>query len=291
MPQYQYNGVRINATKRRSSPQKNKAWARTVTHDGKKRTVHYADPDMPMRRNNPEARKNFLSRHNCAAKRDPFTPGFWACYDWQNVDEESEVIMSKDNLNEQRDTARRPSFEGTETISWGDVAKTFEAYRDGVCSGVAGEDPPATIGDASQELKTCIASKSLLGDAQAETFDEVLFFPVVNPETNRLNRGALNAVLSGRGAAADISAGALESAQEMARGLRDSEFSDGTEETETQEADYAAMVMHFNTALEHLAALGDMLAMMQGEPESDRDEPMDAAGDTESMHGDESVSE
>ena len=93
---YQYNGVRVRASRRRSSDRDNKAWARTVKRGDSERVVHYADPDMPMRRNNPEARANFLARHNCDSKKDPFAPGFWACYDWENTNEEGTMDVTQE---------------------------------------------------------------------------------------------------------------------------------------------------------------------------------------------------
>lgn len=84
---YTYNGVTCQATGRRSSDRDNKAYVRTVRYKGSERLVHYADPNLPMRRNNPEARRNFLARHNCSSKKDPLKAGFWACYDWANTDE------------------------------------------------------------------------------------------------------------------------------------------------------------------------------------------------------------
>lgn len=87
--EYTYNGVTVRATGRRSSDRDDKAWERTVLEDGEEYLVHYADPDMPMRRNNEEARASFNSRHSCDEKTDPRAPGFWACYDWNNPDEKS----------------------------------------------------------------------------------------------------------------------------------------------------------------------------------------------------------
>lgn len=86
---YTYNGVSVQATRRRSSTRDDKKYMRTVMIDGKERLVHYGDPDMPMQRDNKERRANFLSRHSCSEKKDPSKPGFWACYDWKNTAEES----------------------------------------------------------------------------------------------------------------------------------------------------------------------------------------------------------
>jgi 2'-5' RNA ligase len=87
MPTYTYNGVTVTATGRRPSTRDDKKYMRTVTRDGKDYLIHYGDPDMPMRRSNPQARANFLSRHSCSTKKDPLSPGYWACLDWSRTDE------------------------------------------------------------------------------------------------------------------------------------------------------------------------------------------------------------
>lgn len=56
--------------------------------------MHYGDPNMEMQRDNPERREAFLTRHSCDTKKDPFAPGFWACYDWENTDEKSADMKS-----------------------------------------------------------------------------------------------------------------------------------------------------------------------------------------------------
>lgn len=86
---YTYNGVTVTATRRRPSTRDDKKYMRTVTVDGKDYLVHYGDPNLDMQRDNPERRANFLARHNCSAKRDPKSPGFWACLDWQRTDEKT----------------------------------------------------------------------------------------------------------------------------------------------------------------------------------------------------------
>lgn len=126
-----------------------------------------------------------------------------------------------------RQNARRPDYDGTEQSSWGNVPKTFQNFRDGFYENTDAEkpdDPPTDVDQAPAAMKRWIASKSLLGSAGAEEWGDLLFFPVVNPSTNKLNRGALTAVLSGRGAQADISADQLDSARNMARNLLRDEF-------------------------------------------------------------------
>jgi len=130
---------------------------------------------------------------------------------------------------EVRSTARTPEYDGVEDTSWGDVDKSLSAYIAGYNKNGGGSEEGSTIADISAACKSWIASKSLLGEASAETADDLIFFPVVNPSSNKLNLGALRAVLSGRGAQADISSSTLDSARAKAQSLLD-------ENTETSEA-------------------------------------------------------
>ena len=45
--------------------------------------VRFGDPDMEIRRDNPEARSNFRKRHDCANKKDRTTAGYWSCWQWR----------------------------------------------------------------------------------------------------------------------------------------------------------------------------------------------------------------
>lgn len=44
--------------------------------------VNFGDPDMEIKRDDPESRKNFRARHNCDDKTDITTPGYWSCRMW-----------------------------------------------------------------------------------------------------------------------------------------------------------------------------------------------------------------
>lgn len=91
MPRYTYNGVTVTATARRTSTRDDKKYMRTVTVDGKDYLVHYGDPNMEMKRDDPERRKAFLERHSCSTKKDPLSPGYWSCLDWDRTDEGTTV--------------------------------------------------------------------------------------------------------------------------------------------------------------------------------------------------------
>lgn len=121
--------------------------------------------------------------------------------------------------------ARKPKYDGTESTSWQSVKKTLQAFIAAYNSNEGTDiDAGAPVNELPQAAKTWIAGNSLLGDPSAETVEDLIFFPVVNPTTGALNAGALRAVLSGRGASADIPDAAKESAQAQARSLLESEF-------------------------------------------------------------------
>ena len=121
----------------------------------------------------------------------------------------------------QRDTARDPTFHGTETSEeqpWGEVSKDLQDWVDAL--GFKAE----SVADLSADQKDTIAAHTLLGDADADSWNELSFFPVVNPNNSNLNEGALNAVRGGRGAQADIPEDAYDSAEETAAQLLADEF-------------------------------------------------------------------
>jgi len=47
--------------------------------------VRYGDPNMTIKKSNPERRKSFRARHNFDAvekKKDVFTASYWSCKNW-----------------------------------------------------------------------------------------------------------------------------------------------------------------------------------------------------------------
>ena len=132
----------------------------------------------------------------------------------------------EDNI---RSTARTPIYSGTESSSW--TAPTLSKMIDGYVKHTGKPKPESTaVKDLPSEVKTWIANRTLLGDATADTEADLIFFPCVNPSTDKLNEGALRAIISGRGAQANIPKATLNSAQAKARSLLEKEFGMATQE-------------------------------------------------------------
>ena len=118
-------------------------------------------------------------------------------------------------------TARTPDYSGTSTGEWSRPRFEDFGFEEG------------SVNDLTDEQKRRVASISLLGDPQADSFSEMTFFPVVDADGD-LYENALDAVLGGRGAQADIPADALESARAKARSLLESEFDRDLEQEQAQ---------------------------------------------------------
>ena len=138
-----------------------------------------------------------------------------------------------------RSQSRTPDYSGTTTSEWN--APTLSDYK----AAYDGEADFDGVTDAPSEFTTFVANHTLLGEATGETFDDVSFFPVVVPSSGSLNANALRAVLSGRGAQADISESALESARSTAGDLLRDEFGADVE-TNTADSSSGAQAGHAN---------------------------------------------
>lgn len=77
----------IRASAQKKSTRKDKKYMRTVTETRnwkvvRKKTVHYWDPNMTIKKSNPARKKSFNARHKCSSKKDKFSAGYWSCKNW-----------------------------------------------------------------------------------------------------------------------------------------------------------------------------------------------------------------
>ena len=85
------------------------------------------------------------------------------------------------------------TYDGTEVKEWGGVNKNLQAFIRGFNRFTNNNiDEETEVGTLSKEAKEWISKKSILGSSEAETFEDLIYFPVVNPETNKLNKNALD---------------------------------------------------------------------------------------------------
>lgn len=59
--------------------------------------VNFGDPNMEIKRDNPERRKSFRARHKCAQAKDRTTPKYWSCKMWSKTPVSKMVAESLDS--------------------------------------------------------------------------------------------------------------------------------------------------------------------------------------------------
>jgi hypothetical protein len=85
MPKYQGKSVKLNSPSRIGKGEPGygrKKFKVFVNDNGKVKKVMFGDPNMEIRKDNPEARKSFRARHKCDTAKDKTTPRYWSCKMW-----------------------------------------------------------------------------------------------------------------------------------------------------------------------------------------------------------------
>lgn len=84
----EYNGKKVKL----NDPIRNPSGSRKKFHvfvkdptSEKIKKVQFGDPNMEIKRDNPERRRNFRARHKCDSEsaKDRTKPKYWSCYQWR----------------------------------------------------------------------------------------------------------------------------------------------------------------------------------------------------------------
>jgi hypothetical protein len=76
--EYQGRKVKLNKPIRGGS----KKFYVYVKDGDKVKKVSFGDPDMKIKKSDPERRKSFRARHNCDTAKDKTTARYWSCKKW-----------------------------------------------------------------------------------------------------------------------------------------------------------------------------------------------------------------
>ena len=85
MAKYRNKTVKLNSPSRitKGQPSYGRKKFQVYVKDGSKtKRVTFGDPNMKIRKNNPEARKSFRARHKCATPGPKTKARYWACKKW-----------------------------------------------------------------------------------------------------------------------------------------------------------------------------------------------------------------
>jgi hypothetical protein len=100
----EYQGEKVTLNKPRRLQGQSKKFEVFVQSGDKVKRVTFGDPNMEIRRDNPEARANFRSRHSCDTAKDKTSARYWSCRMWEantSVDEmkkniEGQILKTDD---------------------------------------------------------------------------------------------------------------------------------------------------------------------------------------------------
>ena len=81
--EYQGKKVTLNNPIRTSENPNKKFKVYVKNEKGKVVVVRFGDPKMGIQRDNPERRKSFRARHNCADPGPKWKARYWSCYQWR----------------------------------------------------------------------------------------------------------------------------------------------------------------------------------------------------------------
>lgn len=68
--------------KPKRTPGASKKFAVLAKKDDQVKIVRFGDPNMEIKKDNPERRKSFRARHKCDTATDKFSARYWSCKKW-----------------------------------------------------------------------------------------------------------------------------------------------------------------------------------------------------------------
>lgn len=82
--EYEGKKVTLNDPIRTSEVPGKKFKVYTKNDKGNVVKVNFGDPDMEIKRDDPESRKRFRARHNCDNPGPKWKARYWSCYQWRS---------------------------------------------------------------------------------------------------------------------------------------------------------------------------------------------------------------
>jgi cation transport regulator ChaB len=107
--------------------------------------VTFGDPDMEIRRDDPEARANFRARHSCDTATDKTSARYWSCQMWESGTSVSEMTkMNKRQISDDVFTTTMEAVQRSHQLGLGLVAHMTEG-PDGQAYYMPGESHDAYL--------------------------------------------------------------------------------------------------------------------------------------------------
>ncbi len=131
----EYQGRQVTLNKPFRMPSGSSKKFGVFVRDGDRiKRVTFGDPNMTIRRDNPEARRNFRARHSCDTATDKTSARYWSCRMWEAGTTVSEVtkvdpesVLDTDSNNPLLDSQKCANMHSDMTDA--NIKKTFEVIK------------------------------------------------------------------------------------------------------------------------------------------------------------------
>lgn len=88
-----YKGRKVTLNKPFRTPKESKKFAVYVKNEkGNVVIVRFGDPNMEIKRDDPDRRKAFRSRHGCGGNLKKWTAKYWSCKMWEKSKSVTDVL-------------------------------------------------------------------------------------------------------------------------------------------------------------------------------------------------------
>ena len=105
----EYQGKKVELNKPRRLTGENKKFGVYVKNDkGNIVQVKFGDPKLDIKRDDPERRRNFRARHNCANPGPKHKARYWSCKMWSAKNVSDILAKSNEHLDEILDIIKQP---------------------------------------------------------------------------------------------------------------------------------------------------------------------------------------
>lgn len=88
----EHDGKKVELNKPFRTPGAARKFAVYVKSGDKVVIVRFGDPEMSIKRDDPERRKSFRARHKCDTASDKTTPRYWSCKFWEADDSVTDLL-------------------------------------------------------------------------------------------------------------------------------------------------------------------------------------------------------
>ncbi len=94
VPEAEYQGRKVTLNKPIRTSGESKKFKVYVKDPktGNVRIVRFGDPNMKIKKSDPERRKSFRARHKCDQEKPETSAGYWSCKMWENVEEKKNLF-------------------------------------------------------------------------------------------------------------------------------------------------------------------------------------------------------